>query len=60
MGEIARQFGNTYRGRRGFVTGHTNIKGTWLSLWLTQLGADIGRYFLGLPTEPCNFGILQS
>ena len=58
MGEIARQFGNAYRGRRVLVTGHTGFKGSWLSLWLKQLGAEVAGYSLGLPTEPCNFDIL--
>jgi CDP-glucose 4,6-dehydratase len=40
------------------VTGHTGFKGSWLSLWLGQLGADVAGYSLGVPTQPANFEIL--
>ena len=30
-----------WMGRRVLVTGHTGFKGSWLSLWLTQLGAKV-------------------
>jgi len=32
---------SAYAGRRVLVTGHTGFKGGWLSLWLTQLGAEV-------------------
>ena len=34
-------FANIYDGKRVLVTGHTGFKGSWLSLWLTELGADV-------------------
>lgn len=37
------------------VTGHTGFKGSWLSLWLTQLGAKVTGYSLQPPTKPSNF-----
>ena len=38
-------FGGLYAGRRVLVTGHTGFKGSWLVLWLRQLGASVtGRY----------------
>jgi len=33
-------------GRRVFLTGHTGFKGSWLSLWLAQLGARVSGYSL--------------
>lgn len=36
-----------WRGRRVLVTGHTGFKGSWLSLWLEQLGAT--AFGLALP-----------
>ena len=41
-------FGEAYAGRRVLVTGHTGFKGSWLSYWLTQLGADVTGYALSL------------
>lgn len=39
-------------GRRVFVTGHTGFKGSWLSMWLESLGADVTGYALDPPTQP--------
>jgi CDP-glucose 4,6-dehydratase len=44
-----------WKGRRVFVTGHTGFKGSWLSLWLHALGADVTGYALDPPTEPSLF-----
>jgi CDP-glucose 4,6-dehydratase len=35
-----------------FLTGHTGFKGSWLSLWLQQLGAKVTGYALQAPTKP--------
>jgi len=45
-------FGDVYAHRRVFVTGHTGFKGSWLTLWLLDLGANVTGYSLGPPTEP--------
>lgn len=43
-----------WQGKRVLVTGHTGFKGTWLSLWLRALGAEVVG--LSLPaTEPSLF-----
>ena len=42
----------SYRGRRVLVTGHTGFKGGWLSLWLSELGADVSGYSLAPWTDP--------
>ena len=39
-----------WRGRRVFLTGHTGFKGSWLALWLLELGAEVTG--LALPPEP--------
>jgi CDP-glucose 4,6-dehydratase len=44
-----------WRGRRVFLTGHTGFKGSWLSLWLKALGAEVTGYSLDPPTEPSLF-----
>jgi len=41
-----------WRGRRVFLTGHTGFKGSWLSLWLQSLGAEVHGYALTPPTTP--------
>jgi CDP-glucose 4,6-dehydratase len=41
-----------WHGRRVFLTGHTGFKGSWLSLWLQTLGAELTGYSLDVPTEP--------
>ena len=45
-----------WKGRRVFLTGHTGFKGSWLSLWLDALAADVTGYALDSPTEPNLFG----
>ena len=35
-----------------FVTGHTGFKGSWLSLWLSSMGAEVVGYALEPPTTP--------
>src|ERR1043165_8123938 len=44
-----------WRGERVFLTGHTGFKGSWVSLWLSQLGARVSGYALAPPTEPSLF-----
>jgi CDP-glucose 4,6-dehydratase len=35
-----------WRGRRVLVTGHTGFKGSWLTLWLLSLGAEVCGFAL--------------
>lgn len=41
-----------WKDRSVFITGHTGFKGTWLSLWLTELGAKVSGFSLPPPTNP--------
>jgi len=41
-------FQNFYRGKRVLITGHTGFKGSWLAIWLHELGAEV----IGLALEP--------
>lgn len=45
----------TYAGRSVLITGHTGFKGSWLALWLHELGAVVTGYALDPPTTPSNF-----
>lgn len=48
-------FSNLFRGKKVLVTGHTGFKGSWLSLWLSMLGAEVFGYSLEPKTEQDNF-----
>lgn len=51
-------FGDAYRGKRVLVTGHTGFKGSWLSLWLNQLGAKVVGISLAPETQPSHWSLL--
>ncbi|HIK80454.1 MAG TPA: CDP-glucose 4,6-dehydratase [Porticoccaceae bacterium] len=42
-------------GAKVLVTGHTGFKGTWLTLWLKQLGANVSGVSIDIPSEPSHF-----
>ncbi|MEW6111655.1 MAG: CDP-glucose 4,6-dehydratase [Thermodesulfobacteriota bacterium] len=44
-----------WRNKRVLITGHTGFKGSWLCLWLHDLGANVTGYSLPPPTEPSLF-----
>ncbi len=44
-----------WRGKRVLITGHTGFKGSWLSLWLQTLSAELTGYALEAPTDPSLF-----
>jgi CDP-glucose 4,6-dehydratase len=44
-----------YKGKKVLITGHTGFKGSWLSMWLTKLGADVIGISDAIPTNPSNF-----
>ena len=41
-------YNDFYKGKRVLVTGHTGFKGSWLSIWLHELGAEV----VGVGLEP--------
>ncbi len=43
--------------KRVLITGHTGFKGSWLCIWLHQLGAEVHGYALDTPTNPCLFDL---
>jgi CDP-glucose 4,6-dehydratase len=52
-------FDRIYHNREVLVTGHTGFKGSWLALWLSQMGAKITGYSLQPPTDPNHFQLLD-
>ncbi len=44
-----------YREKTVLVTGHTGFKGTWLSMWLSAIGARVVGYSLEPNTKPSVF-----
>lgn len=48
-------FNNIYKDKTVLVTGHTGFKGSWLSIWLHELGAKVIGYALDPYTERDNF-----
>ena len=50
-------FNNIYQGKKVLITGNTGFKGSWLSTWLTMLGADVYGYSLDVPTTPAMFDV---
>jgi len=48
-----------WRGKRVFLTGHTGFKGSWLSLWLQSLGAQVHGLALAPTTTPNLFTVAR-
>jgi CDP-glucose 4,6-dehydratase len=49
-------FGNFYKNKTILITGHTGFKGSWLALWLKNLGANV----IGLSHAPrYEMGVFQ-
>lgn len=48
-------FDSFFKGKRVLITGHTGFKGSWLSLWLHELGAEVIGVALNPATEKDNF-----
>ncbi|MFA6146759.1 MAG: CDP-glucose 4,6-dehydratase [bacterium] len=53
------EIASTFAGRRVLLTGHTGFKGSWLALWLSEMGAQVHGYALEPPTDPSLFEVAQ-
>ncbi len=53
-------FKGIYKDKRVFITGHTGFKGSWLLLWLKELGAEITGYSLPPDTNPNHISLLNN
>ena len=50
-------FRNVYNNKKVLVTGNTGFKGSWLTIWLKILGAEVVGLSDSIPTEPSNYKI---
>ena len=48
-----------WKGKRVLLTGHTGSKGSWWSLWLQSMGAQVVGYALAPPTNPSLFEVAE-
>jgi CDP-glucose 4,6-dehydratase len=48
-------FNNIYKGKKVLITGNTGFKGSWLTIWLLKLGANVYGISKDIPTEPSMF-----
>ena len=48
-----------WKDKKVFLTGHTGFKGSWLSLWLSSMGAKVSGYALAPNTTPSLFNVLD-
>jgi len=56
---MQRLFGNTFENMTVMLTGHTGFKGSWLSLWLREMGAKVVGFSLEEPpSTPSNFELV--
>ena len=49
------QFNGIFKDKTVLITGHTGFKGSWLSIWLKELGANVVGYALEPYTKRDNF-----
>jgi CDP-glucose 4,6-dehydratase len=52
-------FEDVYKNRRVLLTGHTGFKGSWLALWLKNLGAKITGLALTPDSTPSHWDLLN-
>ena len=50
---------NHWKNKRVLLTGHTGFKGSWMSLWLSQLGAEVHGVSLPPATQPNLYSIAK-
>ncbi len=48
-----------WKGKKVFLKGHTGFKGSWMSMWLSELGADVFGYSLAPESSPNHYSILN-
>jgi CDP-glucose 4,6-dehydratase len=51
-------FNNIFKNKKVLITGNTGFKGSWLTTWLINLGAEVYGYSLSIPTEPSMYKVI--
>ena len=57
MANNKNQLESIYKGKTIIITGHTGFKGSWLSIWLSRLGAKVVGLSIDIPCQPSNFEV---
>ena len=55
MGDVIDMFGNSYKNKKVLITGNSGFKGSWLTMWLIKLGANVTGLSKGVPSNPSMF-----
>ena len=50
---------NIFKNKSILITGHTGFKGSWLSTWLSHLGANVIGLSDRVPTEPAHYNLIK-
>lgn len=50
---------NFWKDKKILLTGHTGFKGSWMSLWLQEVGAKVTGYSDSIPTNPSLFEVAE-
>jgi CDP-glucose 4,6-dehydratase len=50
---------NCYKSKKVIVTGHTGFKGSWLTVWLLKIGANVIGISKDIPTNPSMFKVIN-
>ena len=53
------RFNFVFNGKKVLITGHTGFKGSWLSAWLTYIGAKVIGLSDRVPTNPAHYNLLK-
>jgi CDP-glucose 4,6-dehydratase len=56
--DVKSALARAYEGKRVLLTGHTGFKGSWASVWLERMGAQVFGYALKPNTSPAMFDLL--
>jgi CDP-glucose 4,6-dehydratase len=52
-------FSNVFKNKKIIVTGNTGFKGSWLTVWLLKMQAQVYGISVDIPTKPSMFEVLE-